>query len=205
MHVLCLDLEGVLIPEIWVSFAEKTKIDALRLTTREVPDYDQLMQGRIQILEQHKLGLREIQEVIATMDPLPGAAEFLHSIRQDYQLIILSDTFYEFGLPFMRKLELPTLFCHRLKVAPSGQITGYQLRQQDPKRRAVEALKQLNFQIIAAGDSYNDTTMLGAADAGIFFRAPEAIAKQFPQFPTTATYHELGERIRAASASFAQK
>lgn len=204
MHVLCLDLEGVLIPEIWVSFAEKTGIDALRLTTREVPDYDQLMQGRIKILAEHKLGLPEIQDVISKMDPLPGAAEFLHSIRQELQLIILSDTFYEFGMPFMRKLDLPTLFCHRLKVAPNGQITGYQLRQQDPKRRAVEALKALNFRVIAAGDSYNDTTMLGAADVGLFFHAPENIAKQFPQFTCSNTYADLSSRIRAAAASFAQ-
>ena len=150
MHVLCLDLEGVLIPEIWVSFAEKTKIDALRLTTREVPDYDVLMRGRLKILAEHKLGLTEIQDVIGTMDPLPGALEFLNAIRQEYQLVILSDTFYEFAMPFMRKLALPTLFCHRLKVAPGGQITDYQLRQQDPKRRAVEAFKQLNFRDIQA-------------------------------------------------------
>jgi phosphoserine/homoserine phosphotransferase len=204
MHVLCLDLEGVLIPEIWVSFAEKTGIDALRLTTREVPDYDQLMQGRIKILAEHKLGLPEIQEVISKMEPLPGASEFLHSIRQELQLVILSDTFYEFAMPFMRKLELPTLFCHRLKVAPSGQITGYQLRQQDPKRRAVEALKQLNFRVIAAGDSYNDTSMLGAADAGFFFGAPESITQQFPQFPSITAYPDLSARIRAAAAGFAQ-
>jgi phosphoserine/homoserine phosphotransferase len=138
------------------------------------------------------------------MDPLPGATEFLHAIRQEYQLIILSDTFYEFAMPFMRKLELPTLFCHRLKVAPSGQITGYELRQTDPKRRAVEALKQLNFHVIAAGDSYNDTSMLGAADTGIFFRAPESIAQQFQQFPCITTYPDLAARIRAASAGFAQ-
>ena len=204
MHVLCLDLEGVLIPEIWVSFAEKTGIDALRLTTREVPDYDQLMQGRIKILAEHKLGLPEIQEVISTMDPLPGATEFLHAIRQEAQLIILSDTFYEFAMPFMRKLELPTLFCHRLKVAPNGQITGYQLRQKDPKRRAVEALKQLNFHIVAAGDSYNDTSMLGAADVGLFFHAPATITQQFPQFPSLNTYDELTARIREAFAGFAQ-
>jgi phosphoserine/homoserine phosphotransferase len=204
MHVLCLDLEGVLIPEIWVSFAEKTGIDALRLTTREVPDYDQLMQGRIKILADHKLGLPEIQEVISKMDPLPGAGDFLHAIRQEVQLIILSDTFYEFAMPFMRKLELPTLFCHRLKVAPNGQITGYQLRQQDPKRRAVEALKQLNFQVIAAGDSYNDTSMLGAADVGMFFRAPASIAEQFPQFPCVTEYADLATRVRAAAVGFAQ-
>lgn len=204
MNVLCLDLEGVLIPEIWVSFAEKTGIEALKLTTREVPDYDQLMQGRIKILAEHQLGLPEIQEVISSMDPLPGATDFLHAIRQEAQLIILSDTFYEFAMPFMRKLELPTLFCHRLKVAPNGQITGYQLRQKDPKRRAVEALKQLNFHVVAAGDSYNDTSMLGAADAGIFFHAPESIAKQFPQFPCTNTYDALTQRIRDACAGFAQ-
>jgi phosphoserine/homoserine phosphotransferase len=204
MNVLCLDLEGVLIPEIWVSFAEKTGIEALKLTTREVPDYDQLMQGRIQILAEHKLGLPEIQEVISSMDPLPGAADFLHAIRQEAQLIILSDTFYEFAMPFMRKLELPTLFCHRLKVAPNGQITGYQLRQKDPKRRAVEALKQLNFHVVAAGDSYNDTSMLGAADVGIFFHAPESITKQFPQFPCINTYDALTARIRDAFAGFAQ-
>lgn len=204
MHVLCLDLEGVLIPEIWVSFAEKTGIDALRLTTREVPDYDQLMQGRIKILAEHKLGLPEIQEVISQMDPLPGAVEFLHTIRQELQLVILSDTFYEFAMPFMRKLELPTLFCHRLKVAPNGQITGYQLRQQDPKRKAVEALRQLNFRVIAAGDSYNDTSMLGAADVGLFFHAPESIAKQFPQFPCLTSYADLAARIRTSASGFAQ-
>ena len=204
MHVLCLDLEGVLIPEIWVSFAEKTGIDALRLTTREVPDYDELMQGRIKILAEHKLGLPEIQEVISTLDPLPGAIDFLSAIRQEAQLVILSDTFYEFAMPFMRKLQLPTLFCHRLKVAPNGQITGYQLRQQDPKRRAVEALKQLNFHVVAAGDSYNDTSMLGAADAGFFFHAPASIAQQFPQFPCIDTYDELTARIRGAFAGFPQ-
>jgi phosphoserine/homoserine phosphotransferase len=204
MHVLCLDLEGVLIPEIWVTFAERSGIDALRLTTREVPDYDQLMQGRIKILAEHKLGLPEIQDVIGTMDPLPGAVDFLNTIRQDAQLIILSDTFYEFAMPFMRKLQLPTLFCHRLKTAPNGQITGYQLRQEDPKRRAVEALKQLNFHVVAAGDSYNDATMLGAADVGFFFHAPENITQQFPQFPSIDTYAELTGRIRDAFASFAQ-
>ena len=136
------------------------------------------------------------------MEPLPGARDFLHVIRQEAQLIILSDTFYEFAMPFMRKLELPTLFCHRLKVAPNGQITGYQLRQTDPKRRAVEALKQLNFHVVAAGDSYNDTQMLGAADVGLFFRAPENITKQFPQFPCTDTYPELSARVREALGRF---
>lgn len=204
MHLVCLDLEGVLIPEIWVSFAEKTGIEALRLTTREVPDYDELMRGRLKILAEHKLGLPEIQEVIGDMDPLPGAQAFLHTLRQAYQLIILSDTFYEFAMPFMKKLDLPTLFCHRLVVAADGRISDYQLRQKDPKRHAVDALKSLNFRVVAAGDSYNDTSMLGAADAGIFFRAPESIAAQFPQFPRTATYPQLLAEIRAATAQLAQ-
>lgn len=204
MHLVCLDLEGVLIPEIWVSFAEKTGIDALRLTTREVPDYDELMRGRLRILADHDLGLPQIQEVIGSMDPLPGAKDFLHALRTEYQLVILSDTFYEFAMPFMKKLELPTLFCHRLKVGPDGRITDYQLRQKDPKRHAVEAFKRLNFRVVAAGDSYNDTSMLGAADAGIFFRAPESIAKQFPQFTRVDSYQALIAKIRAASAAFEQ-
>jgi phosphoserine/homoserine phosphotransferase len=204
MDLVCLDLEGVLIPEIWVSFAEKTGIEALRLTTREVPDYDQLMRGRLKILAEHKLGLREIQEVIGSMDPLPGAQDFLRALRLEYQLIILSDTFYEFAMPFMQKLGLPTLFCHRLKVGPNGQIVDYQLRQKDPKRHAVEALKQLNFRVVAAGDSYNDTSMLGAADAGFLFRAPDSIAAQFPQFPRATSYDELLAGLRSAFARIAQ-
>jgi len=202
MHIVCLDLEGVLIPEVWINFAEKTGIDALRLTTRDIPDYDELMRGRLRILAEHKLGLHEIQEVIASMDPLPGAQEFLHQLRLDHQVIIVSDTFYEFGMPLMQKLELPTLFCHRLKVGPDGVIVDYQLRQKDPKRHTVVALKSLNYRVIAAGDSFNDTSMLGAADAGFFFRAPVNIAEQFPQFPRTTTYVELAESIRAASAKF---
>jgi phosphoserine/homoserine phosphotransferase len=203
MHLVCLDLEGVLVPEVWINFADKTGIDALRLTTRDIPDYDQLMRGRLRILAEHKLGLREIQEVIASMEPLPGATEFLQQLRQDFQLIILSDTFYEFGMPLMRKLDLPTLFCHRLIVGPDGQITDYKLRQNDPKRHAVVALKGLNFRVIAAGDSFNDTSMLGAADAGIFFHAPENVTQQFPQFPVTTTYAELDAKIRSASAALA--
>ena len=204
MHLVCLDLEGVLIPEIWVSFADKTGIEGLRLTTREIPDYDELMRGRLRILGEHNLGLPQIQEVIGSMDPLPGAQAFLDSLRSQYQLIILSDTFYEFAMPFMQKLGLPTLFCHRLKVAADGQITDYKLRQKDPKRHAVEAFKRLNFRVVAAGDSYNDTSMLAAADAGIFFRAPPSIAEQFPQFPRVTEYGELTAKIRAATAAFAQ-
>ena len=203
MHLVCLDLEGVLVPEVWINFAEKTGIDALRLTTRDIPDYDQLMQGRLRILAEHKLGLREIQDVITSMEPLPGAQEFLDDLRRDYQVIILSDTFYEFGMPLMQKLGMPTLFCHKLVVAPNGQITSYKLRQNDPKRHAVVALKSLSFRVIAAGDSFNDTSMLGSADAGIFFCAPDNVVRQFPQFPLTTSYSELAAKIREASSGFA--
>lgn len=203
MHIVCLDLEGVLIPEVWISFAERTGIAELRLTTRDVPDYDKLMRGRLRILEDKKLGLREIQEVISGMEPLPGARAFLDQLRLDYQVIILSDTFYEFGMPFMKKLGLPTLFCHKLEVAADGRIVDYKLRQADPKRKAVQALKSLHLRTIAAGDSYNDTTMLGEADAGILFRAPDNVVREFPQFPLTRSYDELDAEIRKASARFA--
>jgi len=202
MHIVCLDLEGVLVPEVWINFAEKTGIEALRLTTRDIPDYDQLMRGRLRILAEHKLGLREIQEVISSMEPLEGALDFLRQLRHDFQVIIVSDTFYEFGMPLMKKLGLPTLFCHSLKVGSDGLIQDYVLRQSDPKRHAVVALKSLNFRVIAAGDSFNDTSMLGAADAGFFFRAPANVVQQFPQFPLTNTYSELDTQIRAARSNF---
>lgn len=201
MHIVCLDLEGVLVPEVWINFAERTGIPELRLTTRDIPDYDQLMQGRLRILAEHKLGLAQIQEVISAMDPLPGAPEFLERLRQDFQLIILSDTFYEFGMPLMRKLGMPTLFCHRLEVAQDGSITGYRLRQSDPKRKAVAALKELNFRVVAAGDSYNDTSMLSEADAGVLFRAPANVVREFPQFPVTTSYEELEAALRRGAAS----
>lgn len=200
MDIVCLDLEGVLVPEVWISFAEKTGIEALRLTTRDIPDYDQLMRGRLEILAEHKLGLREIQDVISSLDPLPGAPEFLQELRRNYQVIILSDTFYEFGMPLMKKLDLPTLFCHALKVDSNGRIVDYQLRQPDQKRRAVHALQGLNFRVFAAGDSYNDTTMLGAANAGFLFCAPDNVVREFPQFPAVSTYRELLDRIRQAGA-----
>lgn len=200
MRVVCLDLEGVLIPEVWINFAERTGIEELRLTTRDIPDYDVLMKKRLSILDQHKLGLREIQEVIGGMEPLPGARAFLDSLRETYQLIILSDTFYEFGGPFMRKLGLPTLFCHSLEVDGSGKITSYKLRQKDQKRHAVAALKSLNFKVVAAGDSYNDTTMLGEAHAGILFSAPPNVIAEFPQFPHVESYDELRSHIDAAFA-----
>lgn len=202
MQLVCLDLEGVLIPEIWINFAERTGIDDLRLTTRDIPDYDELMTRRLRILAQHKLGLREIQEVITGMDPLPGAKAFLDDLRGAYQLVILSDTFYEFAQPMMRKLGQPTLFCHQLTVDPTdGRITDYVLRQKDPKRKAVEAFKGLNFRVVAAGDSYNDTSMLAAADAGILFRAPERVVKEFPQYPVATEYPDLRSHIDKALQS----
>ena len=202
MHLVCLDLEGVLIPEIWINFAERTGISELRLTTRDIPDYDELMTRRLRILAEHKLGLREIQEVINGMDPLEGARAFLDDLRQSYQLIILSDTFYEFATPMMRKLGQPTLFCHKLAVGPDGSITDYVLRQKDPKRAAVRALKGLNYRVIAAGDSYNDTTMLAEADAGILFRAPDNVIAEFPQFRTTTEYDELRYLIDESARAF---
>jgi phosphoserine / homoserine phosphotransferase len=202
MHIVCLDLEGVLVPEVWINFAERTGIPELRLTTRDIPDYDQLMQGRIRILAEHKLGLAQIQEVISGMDPLPGAHEFLDRLRQDFQVVILSDTFYEFGMPLMRKLGMPTLFCHRLDVASDGSIKGYRLRQPDPKRKTVAAFKSLNYRIVAAGDSYNDTSMLSEADAGVLFCAPPNVVREFPQFPLTESFEELEAALRSAAGGF---
>ena len=199
MEIACLDLEGVLIPEIWIAFAEVTGIPELRATTRDIPDYDQLMRQRIGLLDRHRLGLREIQEVIATLEPLPGAADFLDWLRERFQVVILSDTFYEFAQPLMRQLGYPTLFCHRLVVDEAGRVTGYRLRQPNPKRQAVLALQTLYYRTIAAGDSYNDTTMLAQADAGILFSAPANVAAEFPQFPAVETYDELKAAFIAAS------
>lgn len=188
VHVACLDLEGVLVPEVWINVAERTGIDALRRTTRDEPDYDVLMTGRLEVLAEHGLGLPEIQEVIGGMEPLPGAPAFLDWLRERFPVIILSDTFYEFAAPLMRQLGWPTLFCHRLEVDPRGRVTGYRLRQRDQKRRAVQALRSLEFAVIAAGDSYNDTAMLAEADAGILFRPPDNVIREFPQFPVTTDY-----------------
>ncbi len=199
MELACLDLEGVLIPEIWIEFANKTGIEALKATTRDIPDYDQLMQQRLRILDEHKLGLPEIQEVIATLSPLPGAKEFIDWLRERFQVIILSDTFYEFSQPLMRQLGFPTLFCHRLNVDAKGRVIGYTLRQRDPKRQSVLALQGLYYRIIAAGDSYNDTTMLGQADAGILFKAPDNVIAEFPQFPAVHEYEDLKKAFIKAS------
>lgn len=199
MEILALDLEGVLVPEIWIRFSEMTGIPELRATTRDIPDYDVLMKQRLRILEQHRLGLPDIQKVIDRMGPLPGAVEFVAWARDNFQVVILSDTFYEFAAPLMRQLGYPTLLCHKLVVDDAGFIRDYTLRQKDPKRQAVMALKSLNFRVLAAGDSYNDTTMLGAADAGILFHAPENVIREFPQFPSVDTYDDLkGELARAS-------
>lgn len=194
-----LDLEGVLVPEIWISVAEKTGIPELRRTTRDEPDYDKLMRGRIKILDQHGLKLSDIQDTIATLRPLDGALEFLRELRSLTQVIILSDTFEEFAKPLMRQLEWPTIFCNRL-VVENGKIAGYEMRQEQPKRSSVRALKSLNYFVIAAGDSFNDTAMLLEADAGLFFRAPDRIQKQFPQFPAFESYQELMQAIKRALA-----
>ena len=199
MQVVCLDLEGVLIPEIWIAFAERTGIADFRRTTREEPDYDKLMRYRLALLKQHGLKLVDIQAVIGGMAPMEGAKAFLDELRSRFQVIILSDTFYEFAEPMMRQLGRPTLFCHQLVVDGDGFVVDYMLRQPNQKAHAVNALKGLNFQVIAAGDSYNDIGMLGAADAGFFIHPPEAIVAQFPQFPVNRSYAELKASIDVAA------
>lgn len=194
--IVTLDLEGVLVPEIWIAFAEKTGISELRRTTRDEPDYDVLMKGRLAILAQHGLKLPDIQEVIGTLHPLEGAREFLDELRSITQVIILSDTFGEFAQPLMRQLGWPTLFCHQLEVEPDGRIVNYKLRQPNQKQASVAALKALHYQVIAAGDSFNDTTMLLEADTGFFFHAPEAIKAQFPQFKAFDRYEDLMAAIK---------
>lgn len=194
-RIVCLDLEGVLVPEVWIAFAEKTGIPELRRTTRDEPDYDKLMRGRLEILDRHGLRLPDIQDVIATMAPLEGAVDFLERLRSETQVIILSDTFYQFAQPLMRQLGWPTLFCHELVVEPAGRVSGYRLRLPDGKRKAVEALKALAFEVRAAGDSYNDTAMLGAADRGVLFSCPDNVAAEFPQFRRTETYAELYDAL----------
>jgi phosphoserine / homoserine phosphotransferase len=189
--LITLDLEGVLVPEIWIAFAEKTGIPELRRTTREEPDYDVLMQGRLAILDQHGLKLPDIQEVIGTLAPMEGAKAFLDELRSLTQVIILSDTFSEFAQPLMRQLAWPTIFCHHLECDATGRIVNYKLRQPNQKQKAVAAFKSLNYKVIAAGDSFNDTTMLGEADQGFFFHAPEAIRAQFPHFQAFDRYEDL--------------
>ena len=199
MQVVCLDLEGVLIPEIWIEFSQRTGIAEFRRTTRDEPDYDKLMRFRIGLLAQHGLKLADIQNVIGGMAPMDGARNFLDDLRSRYQVLILSDTFYEFAQPLMQQLAWPTLLCHKLEIDASGFVKRHVLRMPDQKRHAVNALRGLNFQVIAAGDSYNDTGMLTAAHAGFFIHPPESITKQFPQFPVTRSYAELKAAIDGAA------
>ncbi len=198
LQLACLDLEGVLIPEIWIEFSKRTNIPELARTTRDEPDYDRLMQGRLALLKQHDLGLPDIQRVIAEMGPLPGARAFLDWLRERFQVVILSDTFYEFAMPLMRQLGYPALFCHKLEVDETGFVRDYTLRMPEQKRESVKAFKALNFKTIAAGDSYNDTAMLAEAHAGILFRPPQNVIDEFPQFPVTRDYEELAAAFEAA-------
>jgi len=200
MLVVCLDMEGVLVPEIWIEFSRRTGIPELARTTRDEPDYDKLMRFRIDLLTRNGLKLGDIQQVIDGMGPMDGAREFLDDLRSRFQVLILSDTFYEFADPLMRQLGRPTLLCHRLETDAQGFVTRHVLRMPDQKRAAVNALHALNFKVIAAGDSYNDTAMLGAADAGFFIHPPESIVAQFPQFPVTRSYEALREKIDEAAA-----
>ena len=201
MQIVCLDLEGVLIPEIWIEFSRRAGIPELSKTTRDEPDYDKLMRGRIEILGRKGLGLPDIQKVIAEMRPLDGAREFLDWLRGSRQVVILSDTYYEFAAPLMRQLGYPTLFCHDLVVDESGRVRDYRLRMRDQKRESVKAFKSLQFHTIAAGDSFNDTTMLAEAHAGILFRPPANVIVEFPQFPVAQSYDELRAEITKASRS----
>ena len=198
MNIVCLDMEGVLVPEIWIAFAEESGIPELRRTTRDEPDYDKLMQYRLAILKEHGLGLKEIQQVIATIDPLPGAREFLDQLRQETQVVILSDTFEQFAKPLMEKLNWPTIFCNTLKVAGSGEITGYQMRCEKSKLTTVKALQSCGFDTIAAGDSFNDLAMIQASKAGFLFRSTDKIKADYPDIPAYETYDELLDAIKKA-------
>ncbi len=202
MHVVCCDLEGVFVPEIWINVAEKTGIEELRLTTRDISDYNVLMRKRLGILDANGLKLQDIQAVIATMAPLEGALEFLDWMRAESQVIVVSDTFVQFADPLMQKLKRPTLFCNTLKVAPDGQVVDYLLRQPDGKRKVVEGLQSMNFKVVAMGDSYNDITMLQKAERGFLFRPPANVISEYPDFPVTSDYSELKPLVAQALKDF---
>ena len=198
MKLICLDLEGVLVPEIWVAFAEASKIPELKKTTRDEPDYDKLMRGRLSVLKEHGLGLKEIQETIASIDPLPGAKEFLDELRSFAQVIIISDTFTEFAQPLMKKLGWPTIFCNSLVVAEDGEITDYKMRVENSKLTTVRALQSIGFETVASGDSYNDLGMILAGKSGFLFRTTEQIKADYPQIPALETYEELLNALKEA-------
>lgn len=205
MLVVCFDLEGVLMPEVWINVAEKTGIEALRRTTRDEPDYDKLMRYRLDILDENGITIDDIQEVIATMDPLPGAKAFLDRVRARWQVLILSDTFYEFAQPMMPKLDRPTIYCHDLQIDDETRmVTGWKIRLEDQKRVTVEGLRQMNFKTLAVGDSYNDTNMLSEAHSGILFRPPQNVIEEFPQFPIVKDYDSLFAQIEAAAKSMGE-
>lgn len=199
MQLVCLDLEGVLVPEIWIEFARRTGIPELSRTTRDEPDYDKLMRYRLDLLKTHQLGLPDIQQVISEMGPMAGARDFLDALRRDYQVIILSDTFYEFAMPLMAQLNMPVLFCHKLAADANGFLVNYHLRMPNQKKEAVQRFRELRFNVIAAGDSYNDTAMLAEANAGILFHPPQNVIDEFPQFPVTLNYTELRAEIDRAA------
>ena len=198
MNIVCLDLEGVLVPEIWIAFGEETGIPELKKTTRDEPDYDKLMNYRLKILKEHGLGLKEIQETIAKIDPMPGAKEFLDELRSITQVIIISDTFTQFASPLMKKLGMPTIFCNTLEVAENGEITGFKMRCEKSKLTTVKALQSIGYDTIASGDSHNDLGMIEASKAGFLFRSTEQIKKDYPQYPAFEEYDELLAAIKAA-------
>lgn len=198
MHIVCLDLEGVLVPEIWIAFAKETGIPELTRTTRDEPDYDKLMNWRIGILKEHGLGLKQIQKTIAKIDPMPGAKEFLDELRRITQVIIISDTFTQFAGPLMEKLGWPTIFCNSLEVASDGEITGYRMRVKDSKLTTVKALQSIGYETVAAGDSHNDLAMIQAGKAGFLFRTTEQIKGEYPELPAFETYEELSEAVKRA-------
>jgi len=204
MLALCLDLEGILVPEVWVNVAERTGIDALRRTTRDEPDYNRLMSYRLAILDEHNITIDDITSTIESMEPLEGARDFLESLQRRWPTLILSDTFSQFASPLMAKLGHPTLLCHTLVIDDTGRIIDWTIRTEDQKRKTVAALRSMNYQVISVGDSYNDTTMLSEASAGILFRPPENVVEEFPQFPVTRDYVELMEAIESAATDLGE-
>ncbi len=202
MHIVCSDLEGVFVPEIWINVSKKTGIEELKLTTRDISDYDVLMKKRLGILKEHGLKLKDIQDVIATMDPLPGALEFINWMRARTQVIVVSDTFVQFAGPLMEKLGYPTLFCNTLEIAGDNSVAGYRLRQKDGKKKTVQALKTLNYQIVAMGDSYNDITMIQEADKGVLFRPPQNVIDDYPDLPVTESYEQVQEILEQTFAAW---